>query len=193
MPVHRYWRETQDAKAYLTWASGFKVRITQTIEQWKGLSRIRRAYVAAICQRQISQLLPDRYETEPSSGGTSKGHPEVPPDNNQAERSLRLAVTKRKVSGGSRSMERFAQTADLLSVVQTCRRLSTLSHKVFSVSFDGEVGEWEFSTISTASTDHLNPYVRKRNLFFPRLVLGRDLIERNVVSCRRPGIEISIR
>jgi len=30
--------------------------------------------------------------------------------------------TKRKVSGGSRAMERFAQTADLLSVVQTCRR-----------------------------------------------------------------------
>lgn len=49
-------------------------------------------------------------------------HPEVPPDNNQAERSLRLAVTKRKVSGGSSSMERFQHTANLLTVVQTCRR-----------------------------------------------------------------------
>ena len=49
-------------------------------------------------------------------------HPEVPPDNNLAERSLRLAVTKRKVSGGSRSMERFQHTANLLTVVQTCRR-----------------------------------------------------------------------
>lgn len=58
---------------------------------------------------------------KPSNGGTFKGHPEVPPDNNQAERSLRLAVTKRKVCGGSRSMQRFAQTADLLSVIQTCR------------------------------------------------------------------------
>ena len=47
--------------------------------------------------------------------------PSVPPDNNLAERSLRLAVTKRKVSGGSRSMARFEQTADLLSVIQTCR------------------------------------------------------------------------
>lgn len=47
--------------------------------------------------------------------------PHVPPDNNLAERSLRLAVTKRKVSGGSRSMERFKQTANLLSVIQTCR------------------------------------------------------------------------
>ena len=35
---------------------------------------------------------------------------------------LRLAVTKRKVSGGSRSMERFKNTANLLTVVQTCRR-----------------------------------------------------------------------
>ncbi len=48
-------------------------------------------------------------------------HPEIPPDNNLAERSRRLAVTKRKVSGGSRSMSRFEQTADLLSVIQTCR------------------------------------------------------------------------
>jgi transposase len=49
-------------------------------------------------------------------------HPEVPPDNNLAERTLRLAVTKRKVSGGSRSIERFKHTANLLMVVQTCRR-----------------------------------------------------------------------
>lgn len=49
-------------------------------------------------------------------------HPEIRPDNNLAERSLRLPITKRKVSGGSRSMERFQQTANLLTVVQTCRR-----------------------------------------------------------------------
>jgi transposase len=30
-------------------------------------------------------------------------------------------VTKRKVSGGSRSMSRLEETADLLSVIQTCR------------------------------------------------------------------------
>jgi transposase len=40
-------------------------------------------------------------------------HPSIPPDNNLAERSLRLAVTKPKVSGGSRSMSLFEQTADL--------------------------------------------------------------------------------
>ncbi|MFM2311164.1 MAG: hypothetical protein RLZZ04_440 [Cyanobacteriota bacterium] len=44
-------------------------------------------------------------------------HPEIPPDNNLAERALRLAVTKRKVSGGSRSIKRFEDTADHLSVI----------------------------------------------------------------------------
>ena len=34
---------------------------------------------------------------------------------------LRLAVTKRKVSGGSRSMERFQDTANNLTVIQSCR------------------------------------------------------------------------
>ena len=34
----------------------------------------------------------------------------------------RLAVTLRKVSGGSRSMDRFQHTANLLTVVQTSRR-----------------------------------------------------------------------
>jgi transposase len=47
--------------------------------------------------------------------------PEVPPDHNLAERYLRLAVTKRKISGGSRSLERFGDTANLLTIVQTCR------------------------------------------------------------------------
>ncbi|NEO17032.1 MULTISPECIES: transposase, partial [unclassified Moorena] len=46
---------------------------------------------------------------------------QVPPDNNRAERSLRLAVTKRKVAGGSRSWNGFERSATLLSVIQSCR------------------------------------------------------------------------
>jgi hypothetical protein len=48
-------------------------------------------------------------------------HPEVAPDNNLAERPLRLGVTKRKVPGGSRSMTGFSHTASLLTVIQSCR------------------------------------------------------------------------
>jgi hypothetical protein len=48
-------------------------------------------------------------------------HPEVSPDNNRAERSLRLGVTKRKIAGGSRSLGGFVDTARLLTVIQSCR------------------------------------------------------------------------
>jgi transposase len=48
-------------------------------------------------------------------------HPEVSPDNNRAERSLRLGVTKRKIAGGSRSFSGFVDTARLLTVIQSCR------------------------------------------------------------------------
>jgi len=107
---HRQWRETQDTTAYQTWAMKFKVRVRESIQQWMG----RAGYEAG----KLLRSLRDKAE----QWWYFLEHPEVPPDNNQAERSLRLAVTKRKVSGGSRSMARFAQTADLLSVVQTCRR-----------------------------------------------------------------------
>ena len=107
---HRQWRETQDVSAYQTWSMGFKLRITQSIQQW--ISR------AGYDAGKLLRSLRDKAE----QWWYFLDHPEVPPDNNQAERSLRLAITKRKVSGGSRSMPRFAQTADLLSVVQTCRR-----------------------------------------------------------------------
>lgn len=107
---HRQWRETQDVSAYQTWAVGFKLRITKSLQQWSGLA----GYEAGKLLRSLRDKADQWWYF--------LDHPEVPPDNNLAERSLRLAVTKRKVGGGSRSMERFAQTADLLSVVQTCRR-----------------------------------------------------------------------
>ena len=98
------------ALTYSTWAFGFKLRITQSIEQWIG----RAGYEAGKLLRSLRDKADQWWYF--------LDHPEVPPDNNLAERALRLAVTKRKVSGGSRSMDRFAQTADLLTVVQTCRR-----------------------------------------------------------------------
>ena len=43
-------------------------------------------------------------------------------DNCLAELTLPLALTKGKVCGGSVSMERFQHTANLLTVIKTCRR-----------------------------------------------------------------------
>lgn len=107
---HKKWRETQDHSAYQTWAIGFKLRVALSLQQW--LSQA--GYEAG----KLLRSLRDKAE----QWWYFLDHPEVPPDNNLAERSLRLAVTKRKVSGGSRSMKRFEETADLLSVVQTLRR-----------------------------------------------------------------------
>ena len=106
---HRQWRETQDGAAYRTWAEAFKLRVEQSRQQWLDKA----GYAAGLLLRSLRDKAAQWWYF--------LDHPEVPPDNNPAERSLRLAVTKRKVCGGSRSMDRFSQTADLLSVIQTCR------------------------------------------------------------------------
>ncbi len=102
--------ETLDSTSYNDWVNQFKSKLQQTLNQW-----IDKAGATA---GQLLRSLRDKA----SQWWYFLENPEVPPDNNLAERSLRLAVTKRKVSGGSRSMERFQHTANLLTVVQTCRR-----------------------------------------------------------------------
>ncbi len=107
---HRIWRETKELDPYRTWARDFQTRIDQQITNWK----LKAGHKAG----QMLRSLEDKRQ----QWWYFLEHPHIPPDNNLAERYLRLAVTKRKISGGSRSMERFEQTAKLLSVVQTCRR-----------------------------------------------------------------------
>lgn len=104
--------ETLDSNSYNDWVNQFKSKLQQTLNQWIDL--------AGATAGNLLRSLRDKA----SQWWYFLDNPEVPPDNNQAERSLRLAVTKRKVSGGSRSMERFKHTAYLLTVVQTCRRQS---------------------------------------------------------------------
>jgi transposase len=106
---HRQWRERPDSLDYHSWATDFKARLAELLDTWLGHV----GYAAGL----LLQSLRDKAH----QWWYFLDHPEIPPDNNLAERSLRLAVTKRKVSGGSRSMFRFEQTADLLSVIQTCR------------------------------------------------------------------------
>lgn len=107
--AHRQWRETQDASAYHSWAAGFKLEVQTALDQWLPTA----GYAAGLLLRSLRDKADQWWYF--------LDHPEVPPDNNRSERSLRLAVTKRKVCGGSRSMTGFAQTAILLTVIQTCR------------------------------------------------------------------------
>ncbi|MEM9274291.1 MAG: IS66 family transposase [Cyanobacteria bacterium P01_F01_bin.143] len=106
---HRLWRETSNQQNYLDSATELKTRINLTLKKW-----IEKAgYEAGKILRNL-KLKADQW-------WYFLDHPEITPDNNLAERALRLAVTKRKVSGGSHCLERFQETADLLSVIQTCR------------------------------------------------------------------------
>lgn len=104
------WFETLDSFSYNDWANQFKSKLQSSLNQWIDL--------AGATAGNLLRSLRDKA----NQWWYFLDNPEVPPDNNQAERSLRLAVTKRKVSGGSRSMDRFKHTAHLLTVVQTCRR-----------------------------------------------------------------------
>lgn len=103
-------QQNQNILEFWSWASEFKALVESSINQWIGKAGGEAGKLLRSLRDKAHQWW---YFLD---------HPEIPPDNNLAERSLRLAVTKRKVSGGSRSMERFKHTANLLTVVQTCRR-----------------------------------------------------------------------
>ena len=116
---HRQWREAPDDTAYVIWAAQFKRRLAAALKRWTGKVD------------GTAHTLLEALQTKAKQWWYFLDHPDVPPDNNLAERLIRLAVTKRKVSGGSRSMLRFEQTADLLSVIQTCRRQGRSALKFF--------------------------------------------------------------
>jgi transposase len=107
--MHRQWRETQERIPYDLWVEAFKQSVDEALKQWWPKA----GYAAGLLLRNL--------KTKAHQWWYFLEHPEIPPDNNRSERALRLAVTKRKVSGGSRSMAGFADTATLLTVVQTCR------------------------------------------------------------------------
>ncbi len=103
-------QQTQNILEFFSWASDFQAQVKSSISDWIGKAGGEAGKLLRSLQEKAHQWW---YFLD---------HPEIPPDNNLAERTLRLAVTKRKVSGGSRSMKRFQDTANLLTVIQTCRR-----------------------------------------------------------------------
>lgn len=103
-------QQSQNLDEFLIWASEFRAKVESSIHSWIDQAGGEAGKLLRSLRNKAHQWW---YFLD---------HPEIPPDNNLAERTLRLAVTKRKVSGGSRSMERFQDTANLLTVIQTCRR-----------------------------------------------------------------------
>lgn len=107
--AYRKWQKTQDYERYFKWAEKFKEKVEKAIVEW-----IPKAGYAA---GKLLRNLRDKSE----QWWYFLKDPKIPPDNNRAERNLRLAVTKRKVCGGSRSMDGLDDTATLLTVIQTCK------------------------------------------------------------------------
>lgn len=106
---HASWREHRHEHEYFSWAIDFKKRVSQAISDWMPKVGYAAGNLLKSLQKKAAQWW---YFLE---------DPNVPPDNNRAERNLRLAVTKRKVCGGSRSMAGLQNTAALLTVIQTCK------------------------------------------------------------------------
>jgi transposase len=80
------------------------------------ISELARPYVdsglpQAILAQRIERFLPELF--------TFVEHPQVPSDNNAAERSIRPPVTARKISGGTRSPQGSATAAILMSLFGT--------------------------------------------------------------------------
>jgi len=106
---HATWRDSRDARPYFIWAIDFKARVSQAISDWFPKVGYAAGNLLKSLRKKAAQWW---YFLE---------DPHVPPDNNRAERNLRLAVTKRKVCGGSRSMDGLHNTAALLTVIQSCK------------------------------------------------------------------------
>ena len=116
---HESWRKTKDKLTYDSWDQDFKIRLNLALASW--LNQV--GYAAGL----LLKSLRDKAE----QWWHFLDNPWVPPDNNLAELSLGLAVTKRKISGGSRSMKRFQETANLRSCDSNLSFLSSFSNGFF--------------------------------------------------------------
>jgi transposase len=85
---HRLWRENNHLSQYLDSAVQLKTQINWTLSKWSEKA----GYEAGKLLRNL-KLKADQW-------WYFLDHPEISPDNNLAERALRLAVTKRKAAFG---------------------------------------------------------------------------------------------
>lgn len=115
---HRQWRLSANEAAYRVWTNKFNFRLKPSLQRW-----------TAQAGYEAGRLLGSRHD-KIQQWWYFLEYPEDPSVNNVAEPeacrlvhcvSLCLAVTKQQMNRGSPSMNQFAQTADLLSVLQTSR------------------------------------------------------------------------
>jgi transposase len=98
-----------DLPARATAARGFDARLLALAQPWLTDPAAPQQILSARIARYLGELL------------TFVREPNVPPDNNAAERSLRHLVTSRKISGGSRSSDGTATKMALATLFGTWR------------------------------------------------------------------------
>ena len=117
--AHESWRKTKDKLTYDSWDQDFNIRLNLALASW--LNQV--GYAAGLLLKSLRDKVEQWWHF--------LDNPWVPPHNNLAELFLGLAVTKRKISGGSRSMKRFEETANLRSCDSNLSFLSSFSNGFF--------------------------------------------------------------
>lgn len=103
---------TDDPRARMTAARGFDARLFALAQPYLTDRTVPQHTLSKRIARYLGELL------------TFVREPDVPPDNNAAERSLRHLVTSRKISGGSRSPDGTATKVALATLFGTWRAQS---------------------------------------------------------------------
>jgi transposase len=119
--AHQQWRESGDTVAYHEWADGFKREVGTALDLWLPSA----GYAAGLLLRSLR----DKAE----QWWYFLDHPEIPPDNNLSERSLRLTVTKRK---GVSLFRWFCGHGDFTKRDSNLSRSRSFGLGVFSTGFD---------------------------------------------------------
>ncbi len=116
---HRQWRETKDETAYRIWVEGFKPSVQESIQQWLGKA----GYDAGLLLRSL------RHKAE--QWWYFLDHPEVPPDNNQAERSQRQRCDQAQGEWRVSLSNSVCPNGRLIECSANLSSPGSLSHRVF--------------------------------------------------------------
>jgi transposase len=132
--IHELRQEHAGDAGLQTWAAAVHALYTEAVrfehpderERVRAMRRYEEALLG-VCQpyladqRSPQRRLCERIQRHLSELFVFVAQPEVPPDNNAAERSLRHLVTARKISGGTRSAQGTATKMTLASLFATWR------------------------------------------------------------------------
>ncbi len=85
-------------------------------------------------------------------------HPEIPLHNNSAEIALREMVIKRKISGGTRSENGKIARENMMSIMDTCRKMNVIFFNYVKDIFSGERKMTKLSELIVKKASQNSPH-----------------------------------